>query len=77
MLTATMDAQKTYIEQLLDSLGWTIDKLAREADMSYSQTHEIVTQGFRPGTRLGNIRKLAKVLNVSVVDLLDNHQMQK
>lgn len=77
MLPAIMDTQKTYIEHLLDNLGWTIDKLAREADMSYSQTHEIVTQGFRKGTRLGNIRKLAKVLNVSVVDLLDNHQNQE
>jgi len=77
MLTAIMDTEKTYMEQLLDNLGMTIDKLAREADMSYSQTHEIVTKGFRPGTRLGNIRKLAQVLNVSVVDLLDNHQTQK
>lgn len=76
MLVATMDAQKTYIEQLLDDLGWTIDKLAREADMSYSQTHEIVTKGFKTGTRLGSIKKLAQVLNVSIVDLLDKHQRQ-
>lgn len=77
MLTATMNAQKTYIEQLLDGLGWTIDKLAREADMSYSQVHDIVTKGFRPGTRLGNIEKLAQVLNVSIIELLDNHPRQE
>jgi DNA-binding Xre family transcriptional regulator len=77
MLTFTMDAQKTYIEQLLDGLDWTIDKLAREADMSYSQTHEIVTKGFRTGTRLGNIEKLASVLKVSVVDLIDKHPRQE
>lgn len=77
MLTAIMESQKTYIELLLDERGWTIDKLAREADMSYSQTHDIVTRGFKPGTRIGNIEKLAAVLNVSVVSLLDNHQRQE
>lgn len=77
MLTAIMDAQKTYIEIILEGAGWTIDKLAREAGMSYSQTYDIVKRGFKPGTRIGNIEKLAGVLGVSVVELLDNHIRQE
>lgn len=77
MEVSVMDEQKTYIEQVLASKGWTIDKLAREADLSYSQTWEIVTKGFKPGTRLGNIERIAEVLGVSVVDLLDNHLRQE
>ena len=72
-----MDTQKTYIEQVLERLEWTIDRLAREADMSYSQTHDNVTKGFKPGTRLGNIEKLAQALGVSLVDLLDKHKRQE
>ena len=78
MLTAVMSIEeKTYIEKLLDERRWTIDRLAREAEMSYSQTHDIVTKGFKPGTRLGNIEKLAEALGVPVVDLLDNHIRQE
>lgn len=76
MLVTTMD-QKTYIEQVLDSKGLTIDWLAREADMSYSQTWDIVKRGIKSGTRIGNIEKLASALGVSVVDLLDKHPRQE
>lgn len=77
MLTAVMAAQKTYIQRLLDDRGWTIDRLAREADMSYSQTYDIVVKGLRPGTRLHNIEKLAQALGVSTVEVLDNQLRQE
>jgi lambda repressor-like predicted transcriptional regulator len=68
-----MDTQKNFIEERLEELGWSIDRLARETGMSYSQTHDIVTNGFRPGTRIGNIEKIAEALGVSVLDILDKH----
>lgn len=77
MQVSVMSEQKTYLEQVLVSKGWTIDKLARETDMSYSQMWEIVTKGFRLGTRLGNIERIAEVLGISVTDLLDNHLRQE
>jgi DNA-binding Xre family transcriptional regulator len=74
LATATMTMAKNYIEQLLAERGWTVDHLARRADMSYTQTWDIVNNGFRPGTRLGNIEKLANALGVPVSDLLENHK---
>lgn len=76
MLAATMTATETYIKQRLISMGLTIDELAREADMSYSQTWDIVTNGFKPGTRIGNIEKIAQVLGVPVIELLNKHKRQ-
>lgn len=77
MQVSVMGEQKTYLEQVLKGKGWTIDKLARETNMSYSQMWEIVTKGFRPGTRLGNIELIAEVLDISVTDLLDNQLRQE
>lgn len=77
MQVSVMSEQKTYLEQVLEGKGWTINKLARETDMSYSQIWEIVKKGFRPGTRLSNIEVIAEVLDISVTDLLDNQLRQE
>lgn len=74
MIATTIIMPKTYIGQILAANGWTVDYLARKADMSYAQTWDIVNNGFRPGTRLGNIEKLARALEVNVSDLLSNHK---
>lgn len=68
------DKPRTWLEARLIEMGWDIDDLARTADMSYSQVHDIVTKGIRPGTRIGNIEKIANAISISVVSLLDNQE---
>lgn len=74
MLVATMPKAQTYIARLLDGKDWTIDKLAREADLSYGTTHDIVTNGIKPGTRFGNIVKIAEALGVPLTDVVERHK---
>jgi len=65
--------ERNYIEGLLNASGVTIQELARQADMSYSQTWDIVKNGYSEGTRIGNLEKIASVLRVPLMDVLDNH----
>lgn len=77
MLVMENTQEKTFLAQVLESMNWTIDKLARESGMSYSQTWDIVTNGIKDGTRLGNIEKIAEVLGIPVMDVLQRHKRQE
>ena len=48
----------------------TLERLAREADMSWSQFSTVVNEGISEGTRFGTIKKLAKVLGKSPSELI-------
>ena len=48
----------------------TLERLAREADMSWSQFSTVVNGGLSEGTRFGTIKKLAKVLGKSPSELI-------
>lgn len=78
MLTAVMETKKpdTFITTRLKAMDMTIDRFSRMIGMSYSQTYDIAINGFKPGTRLGNIEKIADVLGVPVIELLDRHKRQ-
>lgn len=54
----------------LGQRGMTIQEMSRLADMSYSTAHNIATSEEIPeGVRWGTMRKIAKVLKVSVSEL--------
>lgn len=57
------------LKKLRKKKGWTREKLAREADVSY---HTIIKieRGDIKGPRLGTLIKLAKALDVSIDDLI-------
>lgn len=76
-LTMPKQEPTTYIERLLYEKEQSIDWLAREASMSYSQTWSIVRNGISSGTRIGNIEKIAKALGVTVYDILSKHERQQ
>ncbi len=63
-------AKNPRIEQLLKKAGFDIQQFSREADLTYSTAHAIAVSGFTNGTRLGTIRKCAKALGITIVDLL-------
>lgn len=48
----------------------TLERMAREADMSWSQFHTVLDNGFSNGTRWGTIKKFARVLGKDTAELI-------
>jgi DNA-binding Xre family transcriptional regulator len=69
-----VDNMATYLEEQLQIKKMSIYRLADEIGMSYSQTYDIVKEGISAGTRLGNIEKIARVLDVPVFEVISKQK---
>jgi len=68
-----MSSGKFYLKKLKgyrNKKGWSQEKLAREAGVSYQAMIKI-ERGYTKSPRLGTLIKIAKVLNLSIDDLID------
>lgn len=72
MLVATLDPPRSKIEQILKTKDMTIQELARQANMSYTTAHSLVSAKTIPaGVRLGTLKKIAQVLGVDLADIIN------
>jgi predicted transcriptional regulator len=57
------------MDQLMHDAGLDITQFSRQANLSYGTAHDILVNGITDGRRLKTIRKIAKVLNISLSQL--------
>ncbi len=63
-------AKRNRIRAILAELGWTIQDLSRKIEMTYQQTHKIVTsERIPPGTSYATLEKFSEALNTPIDEL--------
>ena len=68
MIVATV--RRNNIPALLDQIGWSIYRLAKEVNMEYKSVHTLVnSEEIPPQTHHITMRKIADALGVNIDDL--------
>jgi DNA-binding Xre family transcriptional regulator len=61
---------KELVAKQASARNLTLERLAREMDMSWSQFHTVINEGISDGTRYSTIQKFASILGMTPSELI-------
>lgn len=67
---------KNNIKIILEEQGLSVNKLSKEIGLTYHATHSLVNRKYLNETKMINIVKVAKVLNVKIDELFTIEKME-